>query len=116
MFIYVAPPRIIGLRTVERLNGILLITCVTTGTPEAVVDWLDCTPIPPGSFSVHDGSLQIAKRFINTMKFVCNASNVYGWVVKYVSGIGFMIFLIIRLIQFCQPRVFPQYLHAALKG
>ncbi|CAB3996532.1 Down syndrome cell adhesion molecule homolog [Paramuricea clavata] len=79
------PPHIVDLKLVHLLNNIVSISCVTIGTPESVVDWIDLTPSPAGFFNVHDGNLQIEKKYINNMKFLCNASNVYGWMTKHVA-------------------------------
>lgn len=70
---------------VELLNNFVTLSCVTMEA-ESIIDWIDLTPLPSGSFSVDRGSLQIEKGYINAMNFICNASNVHGWMIKYVRG------------------------------
>jgi hypothetical protein len=92
LFSYLAPPHIADLKLVHLFNNIVSISCVTIGTPESVVDWIDLTPLPAGFFIVHNGNLRIEKKYINNMKFLCNASNVYGWMTKHVAGNVFLMF------------------------
>ena len=84
--LYIAPPRIVDLKLVELLNGFVSISCVTIGKPESNIDWINETPLHSGSFNVHNGNLLIEKRQISSMKFLCNASNIYGWRTKLVAG------------------------------
>ena len=83
---YIAPPRIVDLKMVEFLNDIVSLSCVTTGAPKSSVEWIDLTPLSPSSFNVQNGNLRIERRYISSMTFLCNASNVYGWMTKYVAG------------------------------
>jgi hypothetical protein len=86
VMLFIASPRIVDLKLVKHLNGIVSLSCVTTGIPQSIVNWIDLTPLPPSSFSVSNGKLQIQESYINSMKFLCNASNVYGWMAKNVEG------------------------------
>ncbi|XP_028400222.1 protein sidekick-1-like [Dendronephthya gigantea] len=79
-------PRIIGITVTELSNDIQSVTCVTTGTPKPVFDWIDLNEAsPPGPSFKHNGSLLIEKNLIKTMRFICNASNVYGWTTALVA-------------------------------
>ena len=86
---FLDPPCIVGITVTELLNDFRLVTCVATGKPKPVFDWIDLNEaaFPSNPSFNHNGSLLIKKQRIKTMKFICNASNVYGWTVALVAGI-----------------------------